>query len=463
MTSLADCLLDAGKKIRGSDVAEDFVTARSLARLQKEADLVIDPLDAELPATVDCLIYTAAHQGREQRQVQAALAKGLPVYSHAEALAELFNQKLGLAVCGVGGKSTVSAMLTWILHKLQPQALSYSVGVGEIVGLQKTGQWLADSRYFVAEADEYVIDPQAASKGQAMTPRFSFLQPHLTICTNLRFDHPDVYRDLTHTQATFHKFFSQIKTNGFLLVNGDDENLNVVLPPLRLARPDLQVFSFGEQAGNDFLISQYQLAEGQNSCQLKFAEEECRITLQLPGRYNLRNAAAAVAACHSLGISLQQAAEALADFRSTSRRFQLVKTMNGKQYFDDYAHHPSEVAAVIQALQQSFPEQKRLIAFQPHTYSRTKQLLDEFVTAFGQNLGSGDQLVLLDIFPSAREAADPSVSSDLLVSRIQESYPQLETQNLHDLASLAEFMRQTDYQVAITLGAGDIYQVYDLL
>lgn len=462
MTSIANCLLDAGKKIRGSDLAEDFVTKKNIARMQAENNLVVDPLDNPLPEDIDCVIYTAAHHGIDQAQVQAALTKGLPVLSQAEALAQLFNQKLGLAVCGVGGKSTASAMMTWILNKIQPQELSYSVGVGEIIGLTKTGQWQEAGRYFVAEADEYVIDPNAKIKGEALVPRFSFLQPHLTVCNNLKFDHPDVYADFDHTKETFIKFFLEIKSNGYLLINADDEELSKLTRTVREKRSDLQIQSFGESAASNFKLSNFVLNAKQNTCQLEFGGESCQISLTVPGQFNLHNAAAAIAACRMIGISLTDSAKALESFQSTSRRFQLVKDVAGKKYFDDYAHHPSEIKAVIKALQDNYPKQKRLIAFQPHTYSRTKQLLNEFVEAFGESLTADDQLVLLDIFPSAREAVDPSVSSDLLLAEMQKTYPQINTRNIHSINGLAAYLQEADYQVAITLGAGDIYQVYDL-
>lgn len=462
MTSIAQCLVDAGKTVRGSDVAEDFVTQKMLQHLQATAHVQIDPLTTALPPETEGVIYTAAHQGIDQPQVQQALQRGLAVFSQAEALAEFFNQQQGIAVCGVGGKTTVSAMITWILQQLQPQQLSYSVGVGEILGLPKTGQWQAAGRYFVAEADEYVINPNARQKGEAIIPRFHFLKPHLIVCNNLRFDHPDVYENFAHTQATFLQFFTNLQPNGLLLINGDDENLPTLASTLKMKRPDITLYTFGEKPENDFSLHQIRFVKGQSQAELTFGSEQCTLTLSIPGEFNLCNAAAALAACRQCGLSLTDASQALRSFRSTTRRFEFVKEKNGQKFFDDYAHHPSEVAATIHALQQSFPQQKRLIAFQPHTYSRTKQLLPDFVRAFGENLQADDQLVLLDIFASAREKNDPTVSSDLLLQQLMKSYPQCHAQNVKTLQGLNQVFTTADFSVALTMGAGDIYEVYQL-
>ena len=217
MTSMAQLLVDAKKTVSGSDVEEKFVTQEILDQLQVKIDL---NFTAPLPADTDCVIYTAAHQALKNPQVEQAINKKIPAISQAEAVASLFNQQLGIAVCGVGGKSTVSAMISWILNDLKHD-FSFSVGVGNIPGINKTGQWKPSAKYFAIEADEYVINPQANGE-EKIIPRFSFLKPKLTVCTNLKFDHPDVYRDFEHTKQVYNDFFRQIKPDGQLIVNYDD-------------------------------------------------------------------------------------------------------------------------------------------------------------------------------------------------------------------------------------------------
>ncbi len=442
MTSIAQCLLDAGKTVSGSDIAEDFVTEPILTRLALKIEDIATIPDF-VNQKIDAVIYTAAHQGIDNPQVQAALQVGVPIYTQAQALAEFFNQKNGLAVCGVGGKSSVSAMITFVLDQLAPQELSFSVGVGEIIGMAKTGQWQKNGQYFVAEADEYVIDPHAREKGLLITPRFAFLKPFATVCTNLKYDHPDVYASFEDTKKTFAKFFSQIKTGGHLIINGDNQDLVQLVKELN--RPDLKITTFGESETCDFKLQDFDFA------------------LQVPGKFNLMNALAALTCLAQLGFDKNQIISALKQFRSTKRRFELVKKDEQHWHYDDYAHHPSEILAVIDTLNENFGEQKKLIAFQPHTFSRTRQLFDEFVEALATHTQANDEILLIDIFPSAREAFDPDMNCDKLAAAVKAKYPNCQIQNLKTREALANYVKQSNYTIFITIGAGDIYHVHELL
>lgn len=442
MTSIAQCLLDAGKKVIGSDVAEDFVTDKILQATTIEIeDIASIPNFAKLG--IEVVVYTAAHQGINNPQVQAAIQASIPIYSQAQALAEFFNQKAGIAVCGVGGKSTVSAMITFVLNQLAPGDLSFSVGVGEIIGMPRTGQWQENGKYFVAEADEYVIDPHAKEKGETFIPRFSFLKPFITVCTNLKYDHPDVYQNFEDTKNTFAKFFSQIKASGFLVINGDNQDL--VALAKKSVGSDVKILTFGEGESCDFKLADF------------------NFTPQVPGKFNLMNALAALASIAQLGFGKQEIIAALNKFRSTKRRFELVKRDEQHWHYDDYAHHPSEILAVIDTLNENFGEQKKLISFQPHTFSRTRELFDEFVDALAIHTKPNDEILLIDIFPSAREAFDPDVNCDKLATAVKAKYPNCQIQNLKTREALANYVKQNNYNVFITIGAGDIYHTHELL
>lgn len=468
MTALAQCLVDAGKKVTGSDLDEEFVTQEILNKLGLKID---QGFETVLSADIDCVIYTSAHKAQQNPQVQQAMNRQLKVFSHAEALGELFNPKQGIAVCGVGGKSTTSAMIAWILQKAaeteQTPPPSFAIGVGNIPGLNKTGQWNPDSAssFFVAEADEYVTDPAAPSRGEEITPRFSFLKPFVTVCSNLRYDHPDVYKDFEHTQAVYANFFSQIKPNGALIINADDQNLvelaqNVVKGRDRSAQP-LHLYSFGESSVASLQITHFESHQGQTISTIEDHQQKYQLTLQIPGKFNAMNAVAALATCNGLGVSMSQGIQFLADFRSTMRRSEFIGEKEGVKYYDDYAHHPNEVKQVIQAFKEWFPDQKLVVAFQSHTYSRTKALLNEFVTAFED----ADELVMTDIFPSAREQPDSSISSDLLCAEIQKKFPKLQARNLKTNQALTEFCKTQLHEgdVFITVGAGDIYKVHQMI
>lgn len=465
MTSLAQCILDAGKSVRGSDVAEKFVTQHLLDQRQVQID---ESFDVEIPSDVECVVYTSAHQSHLNPQVQAARQRNIPTLTHAEALAQIFNLNQGIAVCGVGGKSTTSAMIAWILEKLQHKP-NYAIGVGDIPGLGKTGQWRADATYFVAEADEYVTDPSAPSRGEEITPRFSFLKPFTTVCTNMRHDHPDVYTSFDETKKHFTRFFNQIQSNGFLIANIADKEVFESMSFWPEAN-DRKVIWFGtvkqsQQIGSGYFLdpSTFIAKDGQTRCALRAPHlgEEAVLQLQLPGLYNLQNATAAVAACVSLGISFQDAVQALSDFRSTLRRCQFIGEKAGVKYYDDYGHHPHEVANVIHAYREWFPDRKLIIGFQSHTFSRTKQFFTEFIHAFKE----ANEVAMIDIFPSAREAFDSSVTSDQLCSEIEQHYPTITAKNYKTLPELAEYCKTQlkPGDVFVTVGAGDIYQVHDLV
>lgn len=458
MTALASCLLDAGKQVRGSDVAEDFPTKNSLEKLKVKVDV---GFDKPLPQKTQAVIFSGANGGSRNPQVLEAQKRNLLVLSHAQALSEFFNLQKGVAVCGVGGKSTISAMLALVTQKLAPQ--SYAVGVGEIIGLERIGQFLPTSDFFIAEADEYVADPVAAqaaiAKGEPIRPRFSYLEPQIVICSNLHFDHPDVYRDLAHTKQVYLDFFRQIKTGGTLIYNGDDKNLLELVDILRGENRRLHLVSFGARAGCDFRLANYQSGPGISTFTIAVPNEETlSVRLNLPGEFNAYNATAAIAALAAMKFDLKLVAATLKDYRSVKRRFEFVGEKNGVLCYDDYAHHPDEVRAAITAIYDWYPKRPIVIAFQSHTYSRTKRLFAQFVEAFAQ----AQEVVMIDIFPSAREAFDPSVTSDMLCQAIKQKFPDHQAHNLKTIAALRKFLHQQKAgTVFVTLGAGDIYQIYE--
>lgn len=450
MTALAQLLIDARKQVTGADVANDFVTKQILTKLRVKID---HDFDGSLPGQTQVVIYTAAHSGPNNPLVLKAQSLGLVVLSHAEALAYFFNRQAGIAVCGVGGKSTTSAMMSYIFEKVRPQ--SFAVGVGDIGGLGKTGQWLEDSQYFVAEADEYVVDPSAPARGEAIVPRFSFLQPMVTVCTNLGFDHPDVYRDFAHTKSVYLNFFGQLKAGGLLVINADDAEL------VELAKQSRQTtLTFGQAETADLRLLNYRAAVGETISQLSFSGRIYDLKLIIPGQYNVMNALAAILAASRAGVEIESAIAALADFSSTRRRFEFLGEKQGVKYYDDYAHHPDEIVAVIKALGEWYPAAHKVVAFQSHTFSRTKQLFEEFTTSFDL----ADKVVMIDIFPSAREQFDSSVTSDLLCEEINRHSPKLRAENVKTIDKLAEYFESLPAgTVVLTIGAGDIYEVHDLV
>lgn len=451
MAGLAQILIEAGKKVSGCDVAEDFVTKQLLEKIEVS---ITSGFESSLSSQIEVVIYTSSHGGSSNPIVKQAIDKNKVVLSHAQAISQIANSQSPIAVCGVGGKSTTSAMIATVLEKIAQEtktlAPSYSVGVGKIVGLPSPHKYRPTATHFVIEADEYSNDTS-----QEFIPRFLFLSPQTVICTNLTFDHPDVYQDLNHTKQVFKAFFNQILPNGTLIFNADSPELNEVVA--QLDRNDLTLLSYGFSNNADAQIITYAPQKGKNTVSFKYQNNTFSMELKVPGKFNAANAVAAFLALNSISTPTQEILNKLSDFQSTGRRFEFIGQKKQVLYYDDYAHHPHEVAATIKALQEWFPQQPKYVIFQPHTFSRTQQLFDQFVDA----LSNAEEVLLVDIFASARESDSHQVSSQDLVTALQ---TKTNAQFFGSFKKLAEFCKKLPpNSVVITLGAGDIYQVHDLI
>ena len=463
MTALAQCLLDKGITVAGCDVNEEFVTEKILSSLP----IQIDNLDVQkLPIDTDFVIYGSAHQGKDHLLVQLAVKHSIPIYSHAQILGLLSQEKDTIAVCGVGGKSTTSALLAWILENSHENP-SYHVGVGEITGLPRTGRWNTSGSLFVTEADEYAENPQAVARGEEIIPRFHYLQPKIIICTNLLYDHPDVYDSLESTVNTYYSFFTQLKQNGILLWNADDAQLQAVVQKLHNNRPDVLTVSFGTTNSAEVQIHDLgyetgaHLVEFISNRQSSVKRNSQLITFSLPGLHNLQNAAAAWACLMLMQLTDQVITQHMSTFQSTSRRFQLISSKDESYYYDDYAHHPTEIAATLSACKALFPYHKLVVLFQPHTYSRTEALLPDFANAFSL----ADTLLLIPIFGSAREKIGTITLEDLAKAIKTARSVTTDIRITSSITNAVEQLGSIDTKkaVVITLGAGDVYTIHDLL
>ena len=409
MTALAQCLLDLGKQVTGSDVEEDFVTKHLLDTFHVPVKIGFHA--SNISEQTDCVIYTGAHNGSKNPEVIEAKKRGILVLSHAEALGLFMRGKRGVAVCGVGGKTTTTAMLAWILESAG-QKSSYAIGVGNVFNLQRTGVYHKESEWFITEADEYATDP-----GHDNTPRFMHLNPEVIICTRVAYDHPDMYPGFKETQDAY-------------------------LAAVALFGKRLSV-----------------LQEEKKFSVFTYIQPDSAINLKIPGEYNRMNAQAALLAATHMGISQEAAVRALAQFSGTMRRFEHVGNTGGIERYDDYAHHPDEITAVLRSLKEKYPKSTKVVLFQPHTYSRTLSLLNEFSQCFTD----ADQVYLLDIFASAREKENPGVSSDMLAELMKKQGKQAE--NLKTLPLAAEKLNTIlkPGDVFMTLGAGDVYHVHSMI
>lgn len=440
MTAMACCLQDLGIVVTGSDVEEKFVTDKVLKERQIKWRAGFSAKN--IKKQTDLVITTAAHGGLQNPEVIEAQKRGISGLTHAEALGKLMEGKRGISVCGVGGKTTVSAMLATAMSSAKRKP-SYAVGVASLKPLGFPGKYDLGSE-FVAEADEY-----ATSVGTDNTPRFMFQNPDIIVATNIEYDHPDIYRDLSHTKDTFREFFTKLPATGLLVGNYDNDNLREVI-----SRLDMPIQTYGFSPGADWRITKVYFGQEQTIFDLAFGGGLIdQVKVRVPGKYNVLNAAAVFAVGTYLGIPAEIIKTGLWDFLGTRRRFELIGEVAGIRLYDDYAHHPEEIKATLAAAKFWFPERRLVAVFQPHTYSRTKALLADFSHAFTQ----ADVVLITDIYASAREQVDPAVSGRLLALETKKNHPK--TRHLAGETEVIDCLSKTVQKgdIVLTMGAGDIF------
>jgi UDP-N-acetylmuramate--alanine ligase len=444
MTSVALCINDMDIKITGSDVEEIFVTDEVL----KKAGIIWQKGFGEknLVPKPDLLITTAAHGGLNNPEVVAAKTLGIEVITYADALSLLAKSKKLLSVCGVGGKGSTASMIASILNysKLDP---SYAIGMGNIMPLGSSGKYSQKGKFFICEADEYAISP-----GVINDPKFSLLNPYITVVTNIEHDHPDIYPTFKDTLKVYKKFLSKTPKNGVVIANFDNKNTQELMNKIKVPR-----ISYGFNKLADWVASEVKYGDGFTEYKLKGENEQYIITVNLPGDFNVLNSVAAFIVAKQIGVKPQKIISELRRYKGARRRYEFMGKKNGVIYYDDYAHHPGEIISAIAAAKKWYPKRRLVTIFQPHTYSRTKALLSEFGQAFNQT----DIVGIMDIYASARESKDDSISSEILCGEIMKNNKKsyyLKNQDF-TLDWLNKNTKRGD--VVLTLGAGDIFHLYN--
>lgn len=428
MTSLALCAQDAGIKVTGSDVEEEFVTDEILKT--RNIAWTVGFSGNNLNPKPDLVITTGAHGGLNNPEVLAAKEMGIPVLTHAEALGEFAKGKKLITVAGVGGKTTTSSMIAQMLDFVGRKP-SFAVGVGNILPLGAPGRFVETSDEFVTEADEFAVSPGIDNR-----PRFVYQNPHILIVTNIEHDHPDIYPTFEDTKKVFLEFMNRVPEDGLLLVCVDNKNIRDLLQNVNVP---YKTYGFSETAD-------YQV-------------KDTGLKLQVPGEFNQLNATAAFAAGLFLGIDEEKLREGIASYEGCKRRIEKVGEKDNVLYHDDYAHNPHEIVSVLQAVKEFYPGRRIVCTFQPHTYSRTKRLLPEFAKAFSE----ADLVGIADVYSSARETDTLGMNSEILANEVKKNHPSPDsvsyTKSLEDTTNwLKENLKEGD--ICITLGAGDIYKIH---
>ncbi|HEY4008676.1 MAG TPA: UDP-N-acetylmuramate--L-alanine ligase [Acidobacteriaceae bacterium] len=433
MSGIAEILLTMGYPVSGSDLKGSPVTER-LAALG--ATIYVGHRGENARACD--VVVTSSAVARDNPEVLEARARKTPVIPRAEMLAELMRLKYGIAVAGMHGKTTTTSMIAAVLAG---GGLDPTVVVGGRVGAMGSNARLGRSQYLVAEADE-------------SDRSFLKLSPVLAVVTNLDREHMDAYRDMEDVENAFVEFMDELPFYGAVTACADDARLKAILP--RVTR---KVFTYGVSEGVDFGL---RLQEAQPGCHASFEVDAQGLLLgpfdlNVPGRHNLLNATAAVAIGVQLGIAPDEIAESLRGFRGVDRRFQIKGKQSGVTVVDDYGHHPTEIRATLQAAREC-GYRRVLVLFQPHRYTRTRDLLSEFAGAFGD----ADAIEVLDIYAASEEPI-PGVTGEALARAIAASGVQAEYAACLDEAIRRLVRTAGEGDLILTLGAGSVSQAGALL
>jgi UDP-N-acetylmuramate--alanine ligase len=435
MSGIAEVLAQYEVRVSGCDVAGGETVAR-LERLGVSISLGHAPAHLE---GVDLVVISSAI-APDNPELAAARARGITVVRRAEMLAELMRLKYGVGVAGTHGKTTTTSLVGAILTEA---GLDPTVIVGGRLRVSGTGARLGRSDYMVVEADEF-------------DRSFLSLAPILAVITSIDRDHLDTYRDLDEIRDAFGAFASRVPFFGQVIACADDPNVRDLLP--RLA--DRRVVTYGLDDDHDLSARRLETTPAGSRFRLhqRGAGDLGEVEIPLPGLHNVRNALAAIGVGLALGIPVPAIARALAAFAGVHRRFERLGTWRGAEVVDDYAHHPTEVAATLAAARQVFPRRQLHAVFQPHLYSRTRDLAEEF----GRALLGADHVVVTDVYPS-REKPIPGVTGELVAraARALGHGRVAYCADWHAATALLDGVSEGD--VVLTLGAGDIYRLAESL
>jgi UDP-N-acetylmuramate--alanine ligase len=424
LSAIAVVLLERGVQVSGSDRQYSPLAQR----VQAAGGQVFVGHQAENISGADLVVKSSAIPD-DNVEVQAARAAGLPVYKRAEFLGVLTNGYRTIAVAGTHGKTTTTAMIAWLLTFLGYDP-SYIIG-GVSLDLGSNAHH-GQGSFFVIEADEY-------------DGMFLGLNPEIAVVTNIEHDHPDCYPTGEAFFQAFEAFSRRILTQGTLLGCKDDPGAWLLLSQTAGVR----VLAYGIQSpGCDYQASDLEAIPGRGySFQVTgkmITGTQTSLSLQIPGRHNVLNALAALGVADILGIALDRAAAALASFQGTGRRFEVRGQVNRVTVIDDYAHHPSEIRATLAAARSSFPGQAIWAVWQPHTFSRTRLLAEEFGSAFED----ADHVLVTEIYAAREPVPQDGYSARQVVSAM--SHP--------DALYVPGLMQAQDYLLA-HLQAGDVVLV----
>ena len=429
MSGIAEVLINLGYQVSGSDLKESDITRR-LATL---GGTIAYGHRAENVDEVD-VVVTSTAVNLQNPEVQEANRRKIPVIPRAEMLAELMRMKYGIAIAGTHGKTTTTSMVATVLShgNIDP-----TVVIGGRLDSIGSNAKLGQGEFLVAEADE--------SDGS-----FLKLSPTIAVVTNVDEDHLDFYSGIDEIRATFVDFINKVPFYGLVVLCLDDENLQGMIPDVKK-----RLVTYGLTSQADFMAYEIEYEGDRTSFLVHYRGEALgRLSIRMPGRHNVLNALAAVAVAMELDMPFAAIAEGFQDFGGVGRRFEIKGEAQGIMVVDDYGHHPVEIKATLGAARGGW--NRRLFAvFQPHRYSRTEALFDDFLTAFYQ----ADHVAVMDVY-AAGEDVRPEVTAEKLAEGISE-HGHKSCCYTGDVVATVEHLQAVlqPGDIIITLGAGNVWQV----
>ncbi len=434
LSAIARVLLEKGYAVSGSDQTAsplfNAITAAGVRTFLGHA--------AEQVAGADLVVRSSAIPDSNP-EVVAARAQGIPVLKRSDFLEELTGDKDTLAVAGSHGKTTTTAMLVWMLDRLGTDPSFIVGGVVRQLGCNaKAGKGL----YFAIEADEYDY-------------MFLGLSPKMAIITNIEHDHPDCFPTQADYREAYLEFLKRVRSDGLALICLDDPQAQVLMDEIKDS--PTQILGYGTSTRAAYKPQDIRMVNGYPQFDLVYqpdppnAEELVSVQLNVPGHHNALNATAALAAIHALGLPLGEAADALEQFTGAGRRFEVIGEAKGVTVIDDYGHHPTQLTATLEAARELYPDQRIWAVWEPHTYSRTQIMEDEFIQA----LYLADKAIILKIYAAREE--NPGYSAQKFVDAL----PENKAVFISDFKSAADFLLKnlSFGDILITFSAGKATQV----
>ena len=430
VSAVARISMQSGIRVSGSADEENEQTRK----LQEQGAVFYLGHRREHVKNPDAVVRSVAVPD-ENPEVVEANRKNIPVYYYSEYLGMLMAEKKGIGIAGTHGKTTTTAMTGSILAKA---GLSPTIVCGGVMNDYSSNARVGSGDYFVAEACEY-------------NRSFLSLSKRYAVVTNIESDHLDTYSDMDDIKSAFAEFLSTVGKGGFAVVNGDDLN---VMEAVKKSGYEA-VVTVGENDTNSYRISGLEERGGFWSFGIEKGEMEvARLALPVPGRYNCINASLSAVLCIELGVGRKEAEEGIGGFGGIERRLERLGTVNKNPVYSDYAHHPTEISAVIDTMRKVWPRKRLVVVFQPHQYSRTLFLFEQFV----ESLAGADKLILTGVYRQRDDVKyTKSVSSEKLFKSIDRREKN-KAVHIEDKSDIIPFLRMHPQKdaVVIFMGAGDI-------